>query len=150
MKYYRGKYTLKHPEKYVGDANNVIYRSSWERTVMKNFDENPDILQWASEELYVHYRSPADDRIHRYFPDFLIKVRERTGQIVTYMVEVKPHSQTKPPEMTASKRVTKRFIREAVTYEVNKAKWLAAQKYCAEKGWKFTILTENNIFKRNK
>ena len=33
-------------------------------------DNNERILEWGSEEMYVWYRSPIDNRPHRYFPDF--------------------------------------------------------------------------------
>ena len=60
-------------------------------------DNNPSILEWGSEEVIIPYRCPTDGRVHRYFPDFYIKVRERTGQITKYIIEVKPKKQTKPP-----------------------------------------------------
>ena len=43
------------------------------------------------------YVSPLDRRVHKYYPDFIIKVKESTGQIKTYVIEVKPKKQTKPP-----------------------------------------------------
>jgi len=30
---YKGKYTPKHPEKYIGDVKKIIYRSLWERKI---------------------------------------------------------------------------------------------------------------------
>ena len=57
---YSGRFTPSNPQKYIGDPNNIIYRSSWECKVMNWLDKNPDILSWASEELIIPYISPVD------------------------------------------------------------------------------------------
>ena len=53
MATYKGKFTPDNPNKYMGDASNIIYRSGWERRAMKYFDINPGVLQWASEEVVI-------------------------------------------------------------------------------------------------
>ena len=60
-------------------------------------DKNDKILEWGSEEIALPYRSPVDNRVHRYFPDFYIKVQENTGHVKTYLIEVKPLKQTQKP-----------------------------------------------------
>lgn len=140
---YKGLFKPKNPQKYMGDANNIIYRSSWECKVMDWLDRNSDIVAWASEELTVPYKSPVDGRFHRYFPDFIVKVRTRDGSSKTMMLEVKPKHQTQPPE--PQQRKTKRYINEVVTYGVNQAKWKAATEYCLDRGWEFKILTEDHL-----
>ena len=90
-------------------------------------DKNQNILEWASEEIAIPYRSPIDNRVHRYFPDFYMKVKEMNGKIKRYMIEVKPSKQTKPP--TKPKRQTKGYIREAYEYARNQAKWKMAKEY---------------------
>ena len=107
---YKGLFTPRNPQKYVGDYKNIIYRSSWECRVMTWLDKNPDIISWASEELVVPYISPADGQRHRYFPDFLVKVKTQDGKTKTMMLEVKPKKQAQAP--TPQKRVTKRYITE--------------------------------------
>ena len=67
---YKGKYRPTHPSKYRGKPTNIIYRSLWELKFMKYCDSNKNILEWGSEEVIVPYRSPIDNRYHRYFPDF--------------------------------------------------------------------------------
>ena len=67
---YKGKYKPKHPRKYKGDPTNIIYRSLWERKFMLYCDSSNNILEWCSEEIALPYRSPIDNRVHRYFPDF--------------------------------------------------------------------------------
>ena len=92
---YKGWFRPKNPKKYKGDATNVVYRSNWELRVMKHFDEDPNVLWWASEELVIPYRSPIDQRMHRYFPDFIARVRQKTGKEKTIVIEIKPEKQTK-------------------------------------------------------
>jgi len=140
---YRGIYKPKNPQKYVGDANNIVYRSSWECRVMTWLDNNNDILSWASEELIIPYVSPVDGRTHRYFPDFVIKVKTRDGKTRTMVIEVKPERQTLAPEK--KKRVTKHYINEVVTYGINTAKWKAAEEFCLDRGWEFKIITEKHL-----
>ena len=140
---YQGIFRPKNPKKYVGDSNNIVYRSSWECRVMNWFDQNDDIVSWASEELIVPYKSPIDNRFHRYFPDFIVKVKTKNGTMKTLMIEVKPKKQTIPPE--PRKRVTKQYVTEVTTYGVNQAKWKAAQEYCLDRGWEFKIMTEEHL-----
>jgi hypothetical protein len=87
---YKGKFKPKFPRKYKGDPTNIIYRSLWERHCMVYFDQNPNILKWCSEEVIIPYKSPIDGRWHRYFPDFLIQVKTKEGNIDTILIEVKP------------------------------------------------------------
>lgn len=140
---YKGKYKPKFPKKYKGDPTNIIYRSLWERHCMVYFDQNPNILKWCSEEVVIPYKSPIDGRWHRYFPDFLIQVRTKEGDTDTILIEVKPHKETKEP--AKRKRITKNYLYEVQTFGINSAKWKAAEEYCADRKWKFMILTEKEL-----
>jgi hypothetical protein len=139
---YKGWFRPKNPKKYKGDATNVVYRSNWELRVMKHFDEDPNVLWWASEELVIPYRSPVDQRMHRYFPDFIARVRQKTGKEKTIVIEIKPEKQTKKP---IQKRQTRRFLEEAATYAINQEKWRAADIFCQKEGWDFMVLTEKDL-----
>ena len=101
---YKGKFRPKVPNKYRGDYTNIIYRSSWELKFMKYCDSNANILEWGSEEVIVPYRSPIDNRYHRYFPDFYIKVRESTGKIKRMIIEIKPQKQCVEPKVQKRKQ----------------------------------------------
>jgi len=90
---YKGWFTPRNPQKYKGDATNIVYRSSWELRVMKYLDDNPAVVWWASEELFIPYKSPVDQKVHRYFPDFIARIRQANGEI-TVVMEVKPFKQT--------------------------------------------------------
>lgn len=146
-KTYRGRFRPKNPQKYTGDPNNIIYRSSWECKVMNYFDTNPDFISWSSEEIYIPYVSPVDNKMHRYFPDFVVKSRSKDGSIKTYVIEVKPEKQSKPPQKKS--RVTKQYIQEVVTWGVNRAKWKAAIDYCKDRKWNFMVMTSIDGVKFN-
>ena len=140
---YKGKYQPSYPKKYKGDPTNIIYRSLWERRFMIYCDTNEKILEWGSEEIIVPYRSPIDNRYHRYFPDFYIKVKESSGKIKKMIIEIKPQKQCVEPKV--QKRKTKAYIYEVVEYAKNQAKWKAAEEWCLDRGYEFKVLTENEL-----
>ena len=140
---YKGFFRPTNPSKYKGDPTQIVYRSLWELKLMTYLDSHKDVIEWASEEFCIPYRSPIDGRTHRYFPDFWMKKKNKDGLMEVVVVEVKPEKQTKPPE--PQKRKTKRYITEVTTWGINNAKWQAAQKFCSSKGWKFIIMTEREL-----
>ena len=142
-KTYKGKYRVINPQKYQGDINSVIYRSLWELKFMKWCDSNPSVMEWGSETYIIPYISPVDRKLHRYFVDFYMKIKDRNNTIQKYLVEIKPEKFTKPPEIPARK--TKRFIEEVFQYGVNDAKWKAAFEFCEDRKMKFIILTEKDL-----
>lgn len=135
----------KNPEKYKGDINNIWIRSSWEKKVLSWLDNNPNVIEYSSEEIQIPYISPVDSKYHRYFPDVVAKIKNSRGEVITYLLEIKPHYQTIQPEVKS--RITKKYINEVCTWGVNSAKFKAAQEFCRKKGWQFKILTEKELFK---
>jgi len=140
MKTYSGKFKPKNPNKYKGDPTNIVYRSSWELKYMFALDNDSSVVQWGSEEIIIPYRSPIDGKVHRYFVDFVVTKINSAGIKETFLVEVKPMVQTKPPKQPIKK--TKRYINEVFVWGVNEAKWKAASEYCKDRNWKFVIMTE--------
>ena len=140
---YKGYFKPRNPSKYMGDPTTIIYRSSWELKLMRYLDSHSDVIKWASEEFSIPYVSPIDGKVHRYFPDFLVKKRNQNKSIETVVIEVKPKIQTTAP--TVQKKANKRYIREVYTWGVNSAKWEAAKRYCDHREWKFVIMTENEL-----
>lgn len=140
---YKGKYLPSYPNKYKGDHRNIIYRSLWERKFMRYCDLNENVLQWGSEEICLPYRSPIDNKIHRYFPDFYIKYKDVNGKIRKSIIEVKPLKQCSPPPKP--KRQTKGYIYEAYEYAKNQAKWKAAKEWCLDRGYEFKVMTEKEL-----
>jgi hypothetical protein len=139
---YKGKYKPSYPKKYKGDPTNIIYRSLWERKFMVYCDKNENVLEWSSEEIALPYKSPLDNRIHRYFPDFYIKVKEG-NKIQKYLIEIKPKKQVREPKIQTKK--TKSYIYEVTEYAKNQAKWKSAQEFCEDRQWKFKIMTEDDL-----
>lgn len=138
MATYSGFYRPKNISKYAGDHKNVVYRSLWERNVFRWCDENSQVLKWVSEEVVIPYYLPLDKKYHRYYVDLKYTTAEGT-----FLVEIKPKSQTVPPKKPS--RQTKRYLTEAATYVKNQCKWKAAQEYAADRGWTFSIWTEDTI-----
>ena len=141
---YKGKYIPINPKKYVGNSSQVIYRSLWERKLMVYCDRNEKVIEWGSEEVIVPYRSPWDGKMHRYFPDFYMKVKQTNGTYKKFIIEVKPKAQCKEPIKTP-KRKTRKWYKEVQTWGINQAKWKSAIDYCENRGMEFKILTEDHL-----
>jgi hypothetical protein len=136
MKFYKGKFRPTNPSKYDGNFQNIVYRSLWERQLMSWCDKNSAVARWSSEETIVPYRCPTDNKMHRYFVDF--KIKFTNGK--TYLIEVKPKSQTIEPR--PGNRKSKKFHDAVMTFVKNQAKWSAADEYCKDRGMIFEVWTE--------
>tara|TARA_Y100000034_G_C6839159_1_gene379469 strand:+ start:385 stop:816 length:432 start_codon:yes stop_codon:yes gene_type:complete len=139
---YKTKYNPTNISKYIGNPSKIICRSLWERRVCRYLDENVNILRWGSEELSIPYISPKDNKVHNYFPDFIIEKKNK-DEVETIVIEVKPKRQTSAPKK--KKKITKTYLQECLTFSINEAKWESAEIFCKKRGWKFIILTEDNI-----
>ena len=137
---YRGKFTLfQNPSKYVGNIDNVTYRSLWERNTMLWLDSNPNVKEWASEEIFFPYDHPVEGRRARYFPDFYVKMIDDTIRII----EIKPKKETEKPK--EPKRKTKRYINEVATWLINQEKWKSARYHCDMNDMRFEVWTEDTL-----
>ena len=132
----KGFFKPKHLSKYKGNPTNIIYRSSLELKYMCKLDDDPKVLQWSSEEIWVPYHDKATNRHRRYFPDFW--VRTSTDQ---FLVEIKPAVQCKAP--TNKKRKT--YLTEVRTYITNISKWEAARRFAKIRGMTFIIITDKDL-----
>ena len=141
-KYYQGRYRLINVSKYKGARGNIQYRSSWELKMMRYLDTTDAVLEWNSEEIIIPYLSPIDNRFHRYFTDFYAKIKDAAGNIIKYIIEVKPRSQRKRPRKSNNKI---KYIKEVKTYAVNQAKWEAAELWCKKYGYTFRVLDETDL-----
>ena len=142
-KFIQGRFKPKNPQKYKGNPNEIIYRSSWEKKFFIWADLNPSVVLWGSEELVIPYLCETDNRMHRYFPDIVMKIRCEDGSIASYLVEIKPEAQTLPPKRP--KKQTKRYLYEVETFVKNQSKWKAAKAYAEARGMKFVIITERHL-----
>ena len=140
---YSGRYKPTNIKKYKGDYRNIIYRSLWERKFMVYCDTNENILEWGSEELVIPYKSPLDNKWHRYFPDFFIKYRDSKGNIRGSIIEIKPKRFCEAPKVQS--RRTKKYLYEVTEYAKNQAKWEAAKEFCEDRRYEFKVLTEDDL-----
>jgi hypothetical protein len=141
---YKGKFRPHNPSKYIGDSKNIVYRSMWERRCMKYFDVNPSVLGWASEEISIPYYDTMTKRVRRYFPDFLIKIKDKNGKVKAHLIEVKPTKDLRPPVGGRGKKRST-VLWEAKTYQMNRDKFASARKWCDERGITFDIWTEKHL-----
>jgi hypothetical protein len=137
----KGRFRPTNPHKYIGDVNNIIFRSGWEREVFKWLDSSSTVIGWNSEELVIPYINVLDRTPHRYFPDIFARI-VRNGKIVPTLIEIKPAQFSVKP--IKGKRQSKKTYTEAIQrYYTNGSKWLAAKKFCEEKGWEFLLLCKD-------
>lgn len=136
---YKGHYSVKNPEKYIGDPKKITYRSSWERALMHFCDTSNKVTRWGSEVATVTYLCKTDNRFHTYYIDFVIKFKDIKQW---YLIEVKPDKETKPPRMSKNKG---RFMKESFKWAKNKSKWDAASIHAAKKNMKFEVWTEHDL-----
>ena len=138
----QGYYKPQHPEKYVGDVNSIVYRSRLELRFYKFFDMSSNVLSWACEEFKIEYVSQLDRKVHRYFPDAIIKIKTKGGREKVVMIEIKPKTQCFEPKKPKNVN-SKRYINETLTYQKNQDKWQAAINFCKSKGMEFMVLHED-------
>lgn len=138
----KGLFFPNYPDKYVGNVNNITYRSSWERRFMEFCDNNINILKWGSEEIRIPYVKPTTKKIHTYYPDFFILYRNAKGDLVKEVIEIKPKK-----EVALTKKSS---LYDKVAIAINMAKWEAAKQFCEKHGMVFRILTEDSLFKTGK
>ena len=136
-KYANGFYQLLNPDKYVGKKT-PHYRSGWEHTFMRFCDNNPNVLQWASESIHINYKNPFTNKATIYVPDFFIVYVDKSGAKRAELIEIKPSSQSTLESAKSS--------RDQAAAVLNMYKWQAAQAWCKNQGITFREATENDIF----
>ena len=138
LKFSKGGFSLKNPEKYVG-TKMPIYRSSWEMSVMLFCDNNPSVQQWSSESVKIPYRDPLTGKQTVYVPDFLVVYLDKNQKRHAELWEIKPANQTLIEKVGKNPYNQAQFVK-------NQAKWAAAAAWCQKQGIKFRILNEGDIF----
>lgn len=144
----KGYFTPKNPEKYAGEYP-IRIMSSWERSFMQWCDMNSNVTYWSSEPLGIPYINPTKINSKRtgesrYYPDFLLKCKSKSGEEKVWLVEVKPYKDI--ISKTSKNKSKKTVLYEQKTQLINKAKFKAAKKYCDGKGWIFKLITEKELF----
>lgn len=140
-KFAQGKYLIKNPEKYIGKKS-PTYRSSWEFTFCSFCDNNPAVINWASEAIQIPYFNPVSGKNTIYVPDFLIVYIDASQKKHTELVEIKP---LKEATMESAKT-----LRDKYSVAINMAKWAAADSWARANNMRFRVVTEYDIFKNQK
>lgn len=138
MAYAQGIFQVKNPQKYVGNKP-PKFRSGWEWTFMQFCDNNPHIIQWASEPVRIPYRHPLTGKPTTYIPDFFVLYQDARGRRVAECVEIKPKKETLIESARAS-------TRNRAVVAINHAKWAAANAWCKQNGLTFRVVTEQQLF----
>lgn len=148
-KYRQGYYKLINTSKYLGDPNNVKFRSSWEYAFCSYLDNNEKVMKWACEQPVITYQD-LNGKTHRYYIDFYYQIKTNDDNLMkTVIVEIKPKHELYPP--TRPKNETSKAL-ENYQYSVkmhiiNKLKWSAASDYAKKRGMEFVIITEDHLQK---
>lgn len=145
-KYLKGEFDLQNPDKYIGKSK-PIYRSSYELEFFTWADKRENVISWGSETVVVPYFNPIKQRQARYYVDVIVTYKNKNGDVITELIEIKPMAQCIRPKMRGGKRAEQTFLTETIAWDTNNAKWAAAEKYARERGWIFRIITEESLFK---
>jgi hypothetical protein len=137
-KFAQGRFEMKNPDKYVGKKT-PLARSSWEFVFMRMLDENPGVINWASESIQIPYQDPLTGRYTIYVPDFFMVYADKSGKKHAEVIEVKPASQTFREQVGKSKYNQEQYVK-------NLAKWEAATAWCKQQGLVFRVVNEGDIF----
>lgn len=166
-KTYQDYYKVQNKEKYIGDPNLAIYRSSWEFSFMKWCDFSPSVIRWSCEPLKIPYydrvsnleenrrygldpNNPKNWKVRNYYTDFWVEVSKGNNEIERWFVEIKPHHELKKPERpskNAKVQTIKKYNREMKRYLINEAKFAAMNEWAKRHNSKFYIFTENTLGK---
>lgn len=161
----QGYYKVNNPEKYIGDPDLVIYRSSWEFAFCKYCDASPSITRWSSEPIKIPYydrtakleechklgldpNNPANWQVKNYNTDFWIELNKGEGITEKIFVEIKPAYKLKkptPPDRNAPLKEQRKFVKAAKEYLVNEAKFAALEAWAEKHGTKFHVFTEHTL-----
>lgn len=136
---YSGIYKVKNKSKYLGNSNNVVFRSLWERQTFIWADNSNDVVKWGSEEIIIPYFCELDKKVHRYFVDLILELKNGNK----LLVEIKPKKETIPP--TPTSKTSRRYLTESYKYIKNKNKWDAAEIFAQQHGFQFVKWTETEL-----
>lgn len=146
----QGYFVPKNPSKYRGDATQIIYRSGWEFKFLKYCDENPSVLEYASEPLGIKYWNSIDKKESTYWIDCYMKTVDQKGNTNEWLIEIKPNKYILPPKAPKilTEKQTYNYVRHAKAYVINTEKFAAAKAYAKAHNMKFGIITENFLFNK--
>ena len=74
-----------------------------------------------------------------------MKVKQNSGGVKKFIIEVKPKYQCKPPVKNPKNEKQRSGIMMSKNYVINEAKWKSANEFCQDNGMEFKILTEDHL-----
>ena len=110
----QGYYKVTNKDKYVGDPDLVIFRSSWEFAFCRYCDFSPSVKRWSSEPVSIPYydrvskleecaklgldpNNPSNWEVKNYNTDFWYEVDNGRDKLEKIFVEIKPAKKLKKP-----------------------------------------------------
>lgn len=141
----QGYYSCKNPDKYVGDISKIVFRSSWEFKFLRWCDNTPSVIKFSSEPMSIPYMDPIDKRVHQYYIDFWVEMKEKDGHVGRWLIEIKPERNIiippEPKNQTAS--ALSNHISQVKRVMKNIAKFQAARNFAKIQNMKFAVLRLN-------
>ena len=132
-----GRYFPENPQKYIGNLNDIFFKSKLEYLCMSYLDKNENVIAWSYEPQCIKYFDKGQQKVRRYFIDFTCVIKQGMLQ-KTVWLEIKPESETHPPK-------NKKNIQAMMTWITNSCKWQAAQQLAKQKGYEFHIITDRDL-----
>jgi len=161
----QGYYKPKNLDKYIGDPELVIYRSSWEYGFCKFCDMSPSVTRWSSEPVTIPYydrvskleecaklgldpNDPRNWEVKNYNTDFWFELDRGEDEKEKIFVEIKPSYKLKkplPPDRDAPLAEQRKFNKAAREFLINEAKFAAMKEWSERNGCKFYVFTEHTL-----
>jgi len=119
--YQQGLYVPTNPKKYIGDINNIIYRSSWERRFCQNIDYYIQVKKGDVLENWLIEIKPEDQ----------------------YALDKRP----KEPTGNLTEKKIRSYNEKLKIWITNRAKFEAAKRFAEDRGYKFGAINEKFIMR---
>jgi len=159
----QGYAKIQNKDKYIGDPELIIYRSSWEFAFIKYCDMSPSVKRWSSEPVSIPYydrvskleecaklgldpNNPSNWEVKNYNTDFWYEVDNGRDRLEKIFVEIKPSHKLKkpiPPPEHATLKEQRIFVKAAKEYLINEAKFAAIREWAERHDSKFYVFTED-------
>ena len=107
-------------------------------------DNNRYVVKWGYECHTIPYFNPIKNAQTIYYPDIFAHVVNTKGEHSNFLIEIKPAQFRVPPQYPrkATKASLTRYAKAKIAYQINVAKWQAAEAWCRRHNVKWLILSE--------
>lgn len=150
-RYKQGYFDVSASTKYADKTKPCIYRSSYEFLFMKWCERTSYVIKWISEPFELEYPCLETGRVRHYNVDFVVDVDKPEK----WLIEVKPLKEVNDANhfgriiKTITDPANKlAYVKANKIAAKNYSKWVYANKYCKERGYRFIIVTEKWLNKK--